>query len=154
VAFSPDGSTLATAGSDGGVRLCPVRPVTSASFAALLRKPIAVLSDSSQPVQSVAFAAGARTLIASGNDGIVRLWNVADRTVTASITASSREIPSMSYSSSPGIIATVDGRVTRVWQTDPGQVAANICQTLGAPVSRSGWSVFLPETPYVPICPG
>ncbi len=81
---------------------------------ALQQKPITVLSGSSQGVQNVAFGPGGGTLIASGNDGIVRLWNVADRTIAASITASSREIFSMSDSSFLGIIATTDGQHPRV----------------------------------------
>ena len=37
-------------------------------------------------------------------------------------------------------------------ETDPARVAANICQTLKAPVSSALWKEYLPDIPYTPVC--
>ena len=87
-------------------------------------------------------------------NGVVWLWNVPDATLTASFTASTNTnmLLSTAYSGRLGIIATADNIATRVWQVDPTQVAAAVCQTLHAPVSVHAWDRYLPEYPYTPIC--
>jgi hypothetical protein len=41
---------------------------------------------------------------------------------------------------------------TRVWDTNPARVAANICQTLKARVLPTLWKEYLPDIPYTPVC--
>jgi hypothetical protein len=59
----------------------------------------------------------------------------------------------ISYSASLGLLATGTTGVTRVWETSPAQVAANICRTLKAPVLPTLWKEYLPDIPHTPVCP-
>jgi WD40 repeat protein len=64
--FSPDGTLLAIAYSDGGIRLW------DAATLELRTTLLGPLSDVNWPV----FSPDGRTLVSSGNDGVVRLWDV------------------------------------------------------------------------------
>ncbi|MGD0702887.1 MAG: WD40 repeat domain-containing protein [Trebonia sp.] len=158
LAFSPDGRTVAIGDVSGTVYTYTVRPRAKTNLPADLSdlyqypNPSGTFSDSTQTITSVAFETGGRTLIAAGADGVVRLWNVSQGTLEASVTASTKTIWSMSYSGSLGLIVTADGVVTRVWHTDPGLVAADICRTLRAPVPLNDWKSYLPGTPYMQVC--
>jgi WD40 repeat protein len=67
LAFSPDGGTLAVAGSDRCITL----------WDADLNEPRLALTGHTQPVSSLAFAPDGRLLISGGHDGDVRLWRAA-----------------------------------------------------------------------------
>ena len=67
VAFSPDGTRLASAGSDRTIRLWDAATV----------KPLATFSGHTDQVRSVAFSPDGRTLASASNDRTVRIWDVA-----------------------------------------------------------------------------
>jgi WD40 repeat protein len=66
VAFSPDGSRIASAGQDGSVRIWTL---DGAAPPIVLRDPVPTL------VWSVAFSPDGRRVASSGHDGTVRIWN-------------------------------------------------------------------------------
>ena len=67
-AFGPGGSTLATAGGDGSVRLWDV--ATQQEIGAPMTAGV-------QPVYAAAFGPGGSTLATAGGDGAARIWDVA-----------------------------------------------------------------------------
>jgi hypothetical protein len=63
-----------------------------------------------------------------------------------------RILGAAAYSASLDMLASADASVTRVWEANPGIVAADICGTLQATVQRPTWEHYLPGFPYTPIC--
>jgi len=90
-------------------------------------------------------------LIAASNDGTIQLWSTTSNNLEASIATGTQPILSASCSAALGTIATATN-LTRVWQTDPAQVAAGICRTLRTSVSAAVWGEYLYQVPYTPAC--
>jgi len=80
VAFSPDSRTLASAGSDGKVRLWNVAGVQGTPA----DRPIHTLAEHPAEVRAVAFSADGRHLLSACEDGTVKTWNVATGQETSS----------------------------------------------------------------------
>jgi len=87
----------------------------------------------------------------------VRFWNVptgnfAATTPAQTLATHAGQISVISYSAPLGLLATGSPGGTRVWETSPAQIAANICQTLKAPVLPILWKEYLPDIRYTPVC--
>jgi serine/threonine protein kinase len=88
----------------------------------------------------------------------VRFWNVpagnnfAATTPAQTLATHSGQIAVISYSAPLGLLATGTPVTTRVWETSPARIAANICQSLKAPVLPTLWKEYLPDIPYSPVC--
>ena len=105
VAYSPDGSTLATGSVDSTVRLWEVATST-------LRNTLQHTSD----VTSVAFSPDGNTLATGSGDGTVRLWEVATSTLRNTL-GHTRCVNSVAFSPDGSTLATgsVDSTV-RLWE--------------------------------------
>ncbi|MBL7493625.1 TIR domain-containing protein [Frankia sp. AgB1.9] len=116
VVFSPDGRTLASAGTDGLVRLWEVADRTSSHRAG---RP---LTGHTGPVLEVVFSPDGRTLASAGNtDGTVRLWDVTDpstpRPLGRPLTGHTSGVASVAFSPDGRTLASggsYDGTV-RLW---------------------------------------
>jgi WD40 repeat protein len=107
VAYSPDGKLIASAGSDGAVKL----------WDAPSRREVASLQGHTRPVASAAFSPDGRVLATASWDRRVKLWDVASRReLVPAFAPQEREVSSVAFSPDGRTLAT-GGRdgVLRLW---------------------------------------
>ncbi len=155
LAFSPNGRELALGNADGNVYLNSV-PATYTDLKDQM-KFLGAFSASTKNIFSVRFLSN-DSLVAAGADSTVRFWNVPAGTFNTVTTPAQSIgthwglISATAYSAPLGLLVTGSPSGSRVWGTDPARVAANICQTLKAPVREVLWKEYLPDIPYTPVC--
>ena len=116
LAFSRDGTVLASGASDGIVRLWDVETQTS----------IATLSGHRLSVSSVAFSRGG--ILASGSiGGTIKLWDVATRDLIATLEGHTSSIRSVSFSPDGNTLASGsrDGTV-KLWDVETENVSFSL----------------------------
>ncbi|MFE1441087.1 helix-turn-helix domain-containing protein [Streptomyces sp. NPDC058739] len=108
VVLGPGRRLLASASSDGTVRLWDIRT----------RRAAGTLTGHRAPVRSVAFSPDGRTLASAGSDATIRLWSVPDRRQTAVLTAHEGPVRAVGFSPDGRTLASAgkDGTV-RLWDT-------------------------------------
>jgi len=118
VAFSADDTLLASGGqNDEYVVLYSVAPA----------RVLKVLEGHTGGVKSVAFAPDAKTLAAGGNDGMIRLWNLATHQPVLTLKKHSGAVNSVAFSRSGGFLASCGADAdVRLW---PAPSFEEIAQT-------------------------
>jgi WD40 repeat protein/subtilase family serine protease len=117
VAFSPDGSLIASGSVDYTIKLWRV------SDGALVR----TLTGHTSGVSSVAFSPDG-SLIASGSgDRTIRLWRVSDGALVATLTGHTSGVSSVAFSPDGSLIASGSGdRTIRLWRVSDGALVATL----------------------------
>ncbi|MGW7360417.1 nSTAND1 domain-containing NTPase [Streptomyces sp. NPDC054802] len=113
-AFSSDGTTVATGGMDGRIRLW-----------ASDGTPRRTLVSGAPAVASVAFSPDGQTLASAGNDGVVRLWDPRTGDLRAALTGHNGGALSVAFSPDGHMLATggADG-TARLWDPVAGRARA------------------------------
>jgi WD40 repeat protein len=114
VAFSPDGKTVAVAGSSG-VRLVSVADLTRRT----------ALAGTRGSVHAVAFSPDGKTLAAACEDRTVRLWDASTGRETGTLTGAAAGLMSVAFSADGRTIAAGDrDGAVRTWDVATGRETA------------------------------
>jgi WD40 repeat protein len=143
-AFSPDGKTLVSVGTDDVMRLWDM---TDPAHPALRGQPVALHASAER---GVAYSPDGKTLAIACGDGTVRLWNLADPSRPAPLgeplPGGSRIVYGVAFSpDGKTLVSVADDNVMRLWNmTDPSRPAP-----LGAPLpggsEGNGSAAFSPD---------
>lgn len=134
LAFSPDGSRLASGDRGGGIRVWDVATGTE----------LAAFSSQSEWVESVAISADGMLLAAGGQDNLVRLWDLTSGVALAPLSGPTGPVKSLAFGPRDKLLAagSDDGRVY-VWDLE--QPADGVLVTLEGHTSYVTSVAFNPD---------
>ena len=159
VAFSPDGTKLATASLDGTARLWNVAthdqigaPLT-AGAGATTGVPNEAFSEA---VSSVAFSPDGTLLATASWDGTARLWDVAtQRQIGPPMSIGLNLMTGVAFSPDGTMLATAGGDGTaRLWDIAfPRDLPRAVCAIAGRSLTRAEWNTYAPTESFQRTCP-
>ncbi|MEU8220390.1 serine/threonine-protein kinase [Micromonospora taraxaci] len=118
VAFSPDGTTLVSANQEtAGITFWNVAD----------RRAVATIPGHTRDIDVLAFSPDGKTLVSGGYDGVVKLWDVASRqnTATLSLTDFGR-VSHVAFSPQGDSVAALGGDVVRMWRLSAANQPVNL----------------------------
>jgi WD40 repeat protein len=126
VAFSPDGTRLATAGADGTIRVLTV--ATSSGRTGTL--PVSgraggevTLTGHVGPVLGVAFSQDGRWLASGGADRSVKLWEIATGRLVRTLSQHLGAVHAVAFQPNGRLLATAGADASvRIWQPEIGRL--------------------------------
>jgi WD40 repeat protein len=141
VAFSPDGSSLASGGDDDVVRLWNVADGAEHKM----------LSGHQALVMSVAYAPDGRSLVTGGFEGAVRMWDVAAGTSCELLPAHTAPVTAVTVSPDGRIVASRGrDRVVRLWDA----ATHKLLRELPCTRSMTGSLAFSPNSGILAVASG
>jgi len=154
ITFSPGGKLLATAGTNGTIKL----------WDAASGDPADSVDADTQQVHDLAFSPDGSILAAAGQDSVVRLWSVPGLQQVASVSATpqtlsgnSAELAVNEVAFGPGghtlVSANSDG-TAQVWDLNPADAVRDLCGALGPAWVASRWPGLGPGSGHDPCSPG
>ena len=144
-AFSPDGKTVATGGLSGVVRLW------DESTGRQIRRFLAAAG----AVLSVFFDPTGELIVTAGTDGTTRLWDAATgKQFGATLPGVDNvwAVADFTHDGSRIVVVYSNGQAF-VWPARWQLWGAHACAVAGRQLTRDEWSAFVPDRPYVPVCP-
>ncbi|HMR50666.1 MAG TPA: NACHT domain-containing protein, partial [Arachnia sp.] len=117
IAFSPDGTTLATSGDERTVQLWT--PTTGTL--------LTTLTSPTSGVSAIAYSHDGTTLATGSSDGTIRLWNPTTGTLLTTLTGHTRRVHDVTFSPDGTTLATAssDGTI-RLWNPGTGDLRVTL----------------------------
>jgi len=146
LSFSPDGRLLAVGGELGAVSVFEMDSGSLVHDASKVHNEL---------VLQVEWLPNSKTVVTSGADGMVSLYDAERGLVRATMPGSS--IGAQGYTfllsvTGREITAVTGERDGRVYPLTPGKWLDYACVVAGRDLTRDEWSVYLPDRPYRPTC--
>ncbi|MFD6102525.1 TIR domain-containing protein [Nocardia salmonicida] len=147
MAFSPDGTTLATAANDYSLRLWDTHSGQA------IDSPMIGHTDQ---LRSVSFSPNGTVMATSSTDGTIRMWDFATRQVVgAPVTADESGLFGAVFRPDGHQLASagIDGS-TRLWDTTllAGDPVAAACRLVGRSLTAAERASYLPGRSTLPVC--
>ena len=145
LAFSPDGATLASLDDSAAIRLTRLAPGGVSR----------VLSAGDSAVLDLAFSADGHTLVAGDEGGAIRIWDLDDgRQLGASLDAPD-PVNHVAFGPDGGTLAGA-GASARLWShvvwRDQRELRRQVCELVGAGLSRAEWNAYASGIDYRRVC--